>query len=119
MQNDRATYVGLNGVGTVVFVPFLARPARQAAPSLRTDASRVARLEVRDPVADAGDGADNFVSDHKRKLRLAPSLREGMDIRAADTAVGDGYLDVLGGKGLRPEFCDLEVIPLGWISSAV
>lgn len=46
--------------------------------------------------------------DNERQLALAPALLQRVEVRAADAAVGDSDLDVVGGEFLGFESGDLE-----------
>lgn len=100
---ERRAYIGVKLVWAVVLVALFARPALHAAGDLRADADTLADLELGDLVADTRDMPDNLVSCDKGQLGLAPTLGEGVDVRAAHAAVGDGDLDIVLLEGLRPE----------------
>jgi hypothetical protein len=76
---------------------------------LCANANTVADLDVSHVVADASGLTDNLVSNDERELAFAPSLLEGMDVGAADAAMGDGNLDVICGKCLGLESRDFQV----------
>ena len=72
----------------VVLVVVLAPVALHARPHLRADTGAVADLELLDFGADGSDLADNLVPSDQRGDDLAPAAGDGVDVRAADTAVG-------------------------------
>jgi hypothetical protein len=76
---------------------------------LCANANTVADLDISHVVADASGLTDNLVSNDERELAFAPSLLEGMDVGAADAAMGDGNLDVIGSECLGLENRDLQI----------
>ena len=118
-MRGKATYVRVDAVGAVVLVAVFAGAAGEAAAAHGADADGVADFDVLDAVADAGCGADDLVSDDEGKLGVAPALGEGVDVGAADAAVGDGDLDIFGLERLGLEVYDLEVVPSVLIWKAV
>ena len=114
-----ATYVGVDGVGAVVLVSIFTGATGEAAASLRADTYDVADFDVRDVVSNAGNISDDLVADDEGKLRLAPALGESVHVGAADAAVGDGDLDVVGFERLGLEVYDLEVVPSVLVWEAV
>ena len=118
-MRGKATYVGVDAVGAVVLVAVFAGAAGEAAAAHGADADGVADFDVLDAVADAGRGADDLVANDEGKLGVAPALGEGVDVGAADAAVCDGDLDVVGFERLGLEVYDLEVVPSVLVWEAV
>lgn len=76
-------------------------------PRLRTDTNAIAHLHALDIFAHFHGAADNLVADDAGVVCLAPSGAEGVDVGAADAAVGDFDVDV----GFFP-FLGLVGLPL-------
>ena len=114
-MRGKATYVGVDAVGAVVLVAVFAGTAGEAAAAHGANADGVADFDALDAVADVGRGADDLVANDEGELGIAPALGEGVDVGAADAAVGDGELDVVWFERLRLEFDHLEVIPFSGI----
>ena len=53
------------------------------------------------PEPTSGDGADDFVAGDEWVLADAPVVVDEVDVRMADAAVGDLYLDVVGFRADR------------------
>ena len=87
----------------------MARPALHATSDLRPYANTISNLDVLHVFSNTYCFADDLVSDDERKVTFAPSLLERMKVRAADTTMGNGYLDVIGAKGLGLEARHLQV----------
>lgn len=103
------TYIGVNTFRTVVFVCIIARPAAHATSDLRPYTDAISNLDVVHVLSNMYGFADNLMSDDQGEVTFAPSLLERMKVRAADTAMGDSYLDVIGPEGLGLEARHLQV----------
>jgi hypothetical protein len=92
--------VGVDGLLAVGHVAVLAVNALEARLGLGTNTDTVADLDVLDLLANTDSLADNLVADAARVGSWAPTGGKHVDVRTADTAVGDLDVDVGLLKGL-------------------
>ena len=117
VSRSGSTYVGVDhAVIAIVLIAVLAALALHTAADLGADADALADLELLDVLANPGHYPDDLVAnDERERASAAPSLAEGMHVRAADTAVRDSKLDVVIREILRLERHDVERAPRGGV----
>lgn len=98
----------------------MARYAFTTRIDLGTDADSVANLDVLDVLADLGGDANDLMTRNAEVvLQRAPTTGDGMDIRTADTTVGDSNVDIVVSLLLEVEIVDLEVGPILGVGDTV
>ena len=88
---------------TVIFVIGFAKLALEAGADLRANTNTVPNLNGRDLVANFDSLANNFMTDADWERAVAPTAIDGMDIRAANTAAFNLYVDITVFELLRFE----------------
>ena len=88
----------------VLFQPFETDAAALAGVHQSTDTGQIARLELRDRVADGSHAADDLVAGHDRMTRIAPLVTHGMQIGMANAAVQNIDPHIVG-----PQIAPLEI----------
>lgn len=87
---------------------------------LGTDTDTVADLDVLDVLADLGSSTDDLVTGNAEVVvQRTPATRDGVDVRATNTTVGDGNVDIVIGLLLEVEVVDLEVGPVLGVGNTV
>lgn len=104
---DGITHIRRDALRAVVLVIVVAWSALHTTTDLRANTDTVTDLDVFNILSNSHRLSDNLVSNDEREMALAPALLEGVQVRAADTAVGDGDFDVVGAEGLWFEGSDL------------
>ena len=83
-----------NHVRTVIFVIGFAKLALQAGADLSANTHTVSNFNGCHLVANFDSFANNFMTDADWEWAVAPTASDGMDVRAANTAAFDLYVDV-------------------------
>ena len=92
-----------NFIRTIILLIGLADLTLKARTDLRSHTNAVSDLHGRDLVPNFDRFADDFMTDADRKGTLAPAAVNGVDIRAADAAGFNLYVDVAGFERFRFE----------------
>ena len=88
---------------TVILVIGFAKLALEAGADLRANTNTVSNLDGCDLVANFNSLANNFMTDADWERAVAPTASDGMDIRAANTAAFNLYVDITVFELLRFE----------------
>ena len=105
---------------TILLFFLLARNAISTAVDLGPNADTVTNFDSFNVLADLGGSTDNFVTRNAELVaQRAPASGDSVNIRAANTTVGDSNVDVVISLLLEVEVVDLEVGPVLRVGDSV
>ena len=119
IHREQTTYIGIDLLRAVIFVPVLALPALHTAPDLGANTNTVSGLDALDILADAHCTSHDLVADNEGERRgVAPALLEGVHVGTAYATVCDSDFHIICLKRLRFEGLHLEVGKIFWVCGA-
>ena len=109
------THIGGDSLGTVVLITVFALSAVCAAPYSSSDANAVAELDVPDLITHTHRLSNYLVAYDQGEMALSPALLQGVQVRAADTTMGNCNFDIVRTERLRLDGSYLQVEVVLWI----